>query len=98
MPEESNQSDTRIWIVDRRFMDELDRLKALRNFVIQEGIALDPGQPDALAFGNLNMLQQVPSWLLRFRGPAATRSEWDQLERQTEVVYRLMDQKQRRTF
>jgi hypothetical protein len=99
MPEENDQSSTRIWIADRRFMHELGRLKALRNFVIQEGIALNSDKSDVLAFGNLNMLEQVPGWLPSFiRGRAATRSEWDQLERQTEVIYRLMDENQRRKF
>jgi hypothetical protein len=97
MSEETSQSNTSTWITDRRFMGELDRLKALRNFVIQEGIALDPDQPNVLGFGDLNMLQAT-GVLFRLRGRAATRGEWDQLEHQTEAIYRLMDEKRRRKF
>lgn len=78
-------------ISDARFIKDLDRLKDLRSFLLQE--AITPKESAALSLGDLNLLQ-----LNVVNGRAPTLEEWSELETRTQTLFGLLDDPQRRRF
>lgn len=79
-------------INDARFIKDLDRLKDLRTFLIQEAIPTTAEESAALSLGDLNLLQ----WDVKGRVP--TLEEWSELEKGTRTLFRPLSDAQRRRF
>lgn len=78
-------------INDARFIKDLDRLKDLRSFLVQE--AITPKESAALSLGDLNLLQRDV-----VNGRAPTLKEWSELETRTQTLFGLLSDPQRRRF
>ena len=85
-------------INDHQFIKDLQQLKDLRSFLIREAVSLDGPDgkksvgPDALSFGELNLLRYHPF------GRLPTEEEWERLEFHTQVLFRLPNEAIRRKF
>lgn len=75
---------------DAKFFKDLTRLRELRSFLIQEAVRL--GNPGALDFGELNVLQCAP------HGRAPTKREWSSLESRSQVLFGCITEPVRRRF
>jgi hypothetical protein len=80
-------------INDPQFMDDLEQLKLLRSFLIQQAVPLKRGE-NALSFGKLNRLRRV--WTTGGRSP--TLEEWEELEKNTQELYSHLNESLRRRF
>ena len=82
-------------INDERFIKDLERLKDLRSFLIQEAVSLSGTDSAALEFGQLNLLRfnNTP-----FGGRDPTEEEWNKVERQTRILFGLLTPPLRRRF
>jgi hypothetical protein len=80
-------------INDRQFMDDLEQLKTLRSFLIQQAVPLKQGET-SISFGKLNRLRRA--WGDGGRSP--TLEEWDELERNTQELYSHLNESLRRRF
>jgi hypothetical protein len=84
------------FINDEHFMRDLNRLKELRSFLIQEAINISPDDDSTvLSFGTLNQLRRPPVGEL---GRAPTLQEWSDVERYTQNLFRLLTEPLRRRF
>lgn len=90
MEDASSRQDANSNINDERFMDDLDQLKKLRSFLLQEAVVLS--DPSVLSFGELN--------LLRFdaKGRSPTLEEWSRLETLTRVLFSSLGDSLRQKF
>ena len=79
---------------DARFIRDLERLKELRSFLIQEAVSVSPAESAALEFGRLNSLKYSPI----HPGRDPTEEEWRQVERLTRTLFGLMTPALRRRF
>ncbi len=79
-------------IRDYRFAKELDALKAVRSFLIEQGESLTAAPPDALSLYELNLLDYSP------RGRLPTLDEWQILERLTQFLFGHLSDSLRRRF
>jgi len=79
-------------IRDKSFLDYVDRLKRLHNFLYQEAIPLTPSDVVALQMGELHSLQADPN------GRMPTADEWNQVEKQTQLIYVILSPLQRKKF
>jgi hypothetical protein len=79
-------------ISDEQFIKDLQKLKELRSFLIEQAIQLQPTETASISFGKLN--------LLRFRddGRVPNEEEWELLERLTHGLFRQLDEPLRRRF
>jgi hypothetical protein len=83
--------ETSVQISDYYFMRNLNRLRELRSFLIQEAV----GRPDVrLEFGSLNQLRYATT----SRGREPTKDEWTQVERLTQSLFQLLTPPLRRRF
>jgi hypothetical protein len=97
MPEEETTAvklNTRI--NDERFITDLNRLKELRSFLIQEAVTIGSSDSSALEFGQLNLLRYNP--LPDNIGRDPTEDEWNQVERHTRILFGLLTPTLRRRF
>jgi hypothetical protein len=79
-------------INDEQFMKNLERLKQLRSFLVEQAIQLQPTAGAASSFGKLNLLH------FRDDGRSPTEDEWDSLETLTETLFRQLTDPLRRRF
>jgi hypothetical protein len=79
-------------IKDANFIKELNRLRELRSFLLQEGVPVSPGDSAALSLGDLNLLQCDDS------GRVPTKEEWSELENRSQALFRLLSDPLRRRF
>jgi hypothetical protein len=79
-------------ISDAQFEENLDRLRELRSFVLDDAIEVEEDKSDALKFGRLNNLK------CRSDGRPPTEEEWCLLEDQMQKLFRLLPQSERRKF
>jgi hypothetical protein len=79
-------------ISDADFMADLQKLRYLRSFLIEQAVQLKPSESAGLSFGTLN--------LLRFSGGgrSPTRKEWEALETLTQDLFRHLSDPLRRRF
>jgi len=84
------------WINDEHFIRDLERLKDLRSFLIQEAVGLSASDSAALEFGRLNLLRYNVGGLRSGRDPTA--EEWNQVERSTRILFGLLTPALRRRF
>jgi hypothetical protein len=81
------------YINDKQFMKDLQQLKDLRSYLIRDAVKLDaPPNSDLLSFGGLNLLRYNAF------GRAPTETEWLQLEKHTQTLFRLPAEASRRKF
>jgi len=79
-------------INDKKFIRDLDRLKELRSFLVEEAPNLIPEDSTALSLGRLNLLQY------RSDGREPTQEEWSDVELHTQTLFHLLTETQRRRF
>jgi hypothetical protein len=79
-------------INDEHFIRDLNRLKELRSFLIQEAIFLGPDESSTLQFGRLNLLRH------REDGRSPTQNEWSEVERLTQALFGRLSEPLRRRF
>ena len=72
---------TSVCICDEKFLNDLGRLKRLRDFFLQEAIEIPPEESCFLSFGELNLLRPGPN------GRRPTEAEWTDLEDRTQVLF-----------
>jgi hypothetical protein len=82
----------KVAINDVQFIKDLERLKELRSFLLQEAITISPEDSTSLSFGRLNLLRY------RFDGRAPTEEEWSEVELHTRSLFRLLTDPLRRRF
>jgi hypothetical protein len=89
----SDASGVTTLINDERFIKDLNKLRDLRSFLIQEAI---PIGSDSIEFGRLNLLRHniFPD---RF-GRSPTEEEWSQVESYTRILFGLLTPSLRRRF
>jgi hypothetical protein len=80
----------RTMINDYRFIRDLNRLKELRSFLIQEAIVSE--DPTALSFGRLDLLRYSRD------GVAPSQEEWSEVEHHTQELFSLLSEPLRRKF
>lgn len=96
-------ADERCYISDPQFLDNLEQLKVLRAFLIQQAVPVTPEGSAFLSFGTLNLLKggwgmtKGGTWGLT-KGRAPTLEEWTALERHTQGLYGLLNESLRRRF
>lgn len=95
-PDAAAAEDGRTRINDDRFIKDLNRLKDLRSFLIQEAVVVAASDSRALEFGRLNQLQY--NMLNDGRGRDPTPEEWSQVEWRTRVLFGLLTPALRRRF
>jgi hypothetical protein len=78
-------------INDMRFMDDLEKLKQLRSFLIEQAVQLGPTE-GTLSFGSLNLLRYRPN------GRSPSLIEWTALEELTQELFRHLSDPLRRRF
>jgi len=78
-------------VSDEHFIRDLNRLKELRSFLIQEAINFGPDE-DTLSFGRLNLLQY------KYGGRSPTQEEWSDVEQLTQILFRQLSEPLRRRF
>lgn len=79
-------------IGDAQFMADLQKLKDLRSFLIEQAVQLKPTAATELSFGDLNLLH------LSVGGRAPTREEWGALEVLKEKLFSHLTEPLRRRF
>jgi hypothetical protein len=79
-------------IGDGYFMRDLDRLRELRSFLIQEAVRVPADDAGALSFGHLNLLRYSPD------GRAPTEEEWSNVERLTQTLFGALTDPLRKRF
>ncbi len=81
-------------INDQCFINDLQRLKDLRTFLIQEAICIGPEPAGAatLSFGKLDGLQ------FDLNGRPPTAEEWTQVENHSQALFRALNEPVRRRF
>jgi hypothetical protein len=88
-----SETDARSYrIVDEQFMADLQKLKDLRSFLIEQAVHLKRTDATELSFGDLNLLIQ------RGDGRAPTRAEWESLEALTQKLFSHLTDPLRRRF
>jgi hypothetical protein len=84
-------------ISDEHFIRNLERLKELISFLIQEAVPISASEAGALVLGRLNLLKGI-----RFpdatKGRDPTEEEWNQVERRTQVLFSVLTPPLRRRF
>src|SRR5689334_14338857 len=73
-PDTLNSLSSNRLIDDRRFIRELERIRHLRTFLIQEGVKIKPEHAEIFRLGSLNQLVYSPT------GRASTLLEWEEVE------------------
>jgi|SRR5215470_17061467 len=81
-----------IRINDEQCISDLQRLKDLRSFFIQEAVNVDRADASSLAFGRLNLLR------FNHSGRAPTEEEWKRVEYHTQTLFGLLTDPLRRRF
>src|SRR5262245_18923858 len=76
-------------IRDRRFMDDVEQLKALRSFMIRQAKSAAVG---TISLGQLNLLRYSEF------GRFPNDSEWMQVEKLSNELYRHLPEQERRRF
>jgi hypothetical protein len=84
--------DPQVDINDEFFVRDLDRLKVLRSFLIQQAVGTDVQKPASLAFGALNRLKFHPA------GRMPTEAEWSQIEELTQKLFGMLTPPLRHKF
>jgi len=79
-------------INDERLIQDLERLRELRSFLIQEAVRLGPDDAVALSFGKLNLLKYHPD------GREPTEDEWLAVESDTRRLFGHLSDPLRRKF
>ena len=82
-------------INDPQFMDDLEQLKLLRSFLVQQAVPLKQGET-AMSFGTLNRLRRARGITMAGRSP--TLAEWEELEKNTQELYSHLNESLRRRF
>jgi hypothetical protein len=80
------------WINDKKFIKDLNRLKELRSFYMEQTANLDVSASIQLSFGELNQLEFQKS------GREPTKEEWEKVERYTLRLFSLLTEQLRRKF
>jgi hypothetical protein len=89
----SKEADSEaVFVNDAQFITDLERLKQLRSFLIQEAININAEDSNHLSFGGLNLLR------FRFDGRAPTEEEWVTVEFHTQMLFGLLTEPLRRRF
>jgi hypothetical protein len=78
-------------INDIRFMDDLEKLKQLRSFLIEQAVQLGPTER-TLSFGDLNLLRYRPN------GRSPSLPEWMEMEQLTQELFGHLSDPLRRRF
>ncbi|CAN7649271.1 hypothetical protein [Mesorhizobium sp. LjNodule214] len=91
-PSSCTGRDPHFAVNDASFFEYVDRLKRLRNFLYQEAIPMSTAASEALEMGNLHVLY------FHADGRMPTIEEWNQVERQTQLVYSILPPMLRRRF
>src|SRR5215469_15165713 len=68
-------------ISDSQFMADLQKLKDLRSFLIEQAIQLKPTESGTISFKGLNLLRLKPG------GRSPTPEEWESLETLTQELF-----------
>jgi hypothetical protein len=76
-------------ISDKQFIEDLNRLKELRSFLIREAVRANF---NAISFGKLNLLRYSET------GRPPTADEWEQVEHQTHTLFNLLSDPLRKKF
>jgi hypothetical protein len=79
-------------ICDQKFIDDLARLKRLRDFLMQEAVVIPPEESCFMSFGELNLLK------IGSDGRAPTEKEWTELEDRTQMLFGKLTEPLRRRF
>lgn len=79
-------------ICDSKFMEDLERLKDLRSFLIEHAIVPDDQASAALTFGPLNLLRYSQ------QGRAPTENEWESVEKHTQLLFAVLNEPLKRKF
>lgn len=79
-------------INDLAFIRDLERLKELRSFLIQEAVYVDATESKALSFGRLNLLHYSE------KGRSPTEREWTAVEQTTQALFALLTDPLRKKF
>jgi hypothetical protein len=79
-------------IDDSQFMADLQKLKDLRSFLIEQAVQLKPVESGKISFGDLNLLR------LRAGGRSPSREEWESLETLTQELFSHLSEPLRRRF
>jgi hypothetical protein len=87
---EANRGDKEKTINDMQFIRDLNRLKELRSFFIQEAVRVD--DQGALSFGELNLLRYSQT------GRPPTQDEWSDVEYHTQTLFGLLTEPLRQRF
>lgn len=90
-PSEIVSFDSTNDINDIRFVDDLEKLKQLRSFLIEQAVPLGPTEV-TLNFGSLNLLRYRPN------GRTPRLDEWTTLEELTQELFRHLSEPLRRRF
>src|SRR5579871_5639012 len=90
--ERPSQAGTGEDISDEQFMEDLNRLKELRSFLIQQAVHLKSTESGTTSFGALNSLRY------RKGGRSPTRDEWNALETLTQTLFDHLTDSLRRRF
>jgi hypothetical protein len=85
-----NGSDTQV--ADRDFLERVERLRRLRDFIVSEGIDVGSDARPALNLGHLNLLRFARA------GRAPTDAEWGTLEEHVYLLFRLLPQDSRKKY
>jgi hypothetical protein len=80
-PERTRDPNSPYSIDDAQFMADLQKLKDLRSFLIEQAVQLKLTDSTELYFGDLNLLH------LSIGGRAPTREEWESLEALTQKLF-----------
>jgi hypothetical protein len=89
---EQSLTGQRVAVNDLTFLEYLQRLKDLHNFLYQEAVPLAKTDASFLQMGNLRMLYFDKD------GRVPTAEEWNQVEGQTQAIFILLTPALRRKF
>ena len=81
-----------VFIGDYAFMRDLEKLKSLRSFLIEQAVGLKPTEAGTISFGGLSLLRY------REKGRFPTLGEWQALEVLTQDLFRHLSDPLRRRF